>query len=178
MRRIASASQFLGFLFATHAIPPQRAALYRTPANLCAIAATAVQALEPDCLASGDSFLHLVSSYVCSEIFPVIFVCVLYAFCQPHFTQRECKEPGMFPALRSVCGVSKDVHPASFSIFPTAAIKGYVQMILLQNRPLALSFRCPCDISITDSLRMYTDEPLHYYRSSNPDTSSGLPCLW
>ena len=71
-----------------------------------------------------------------------------------------CKEPGMFPALRSVCGVSKDVHPASFSIFPIAAIKGYVQMILLQNRPLALSFRCPCDISITDSLRMYTDEPL------------------
>ena len=51
-------------------------------------------------------------------------------------------------------------------------------MILLQNRPLVLSFRCPCDISIKDSLRMYTDEPLRYYRSSNPDTSGESLYLW
>lgn len=51
-------------LFATHPISPQGAVGSRAPANLCAIAATAVQALQPDRLSSGNSFFHWVSSYV------------------------------------------------------------------------------------------------------------------
>lgn len=64
-------------LFATHPIPPQGAVGSRAPANLCAIAATAVQALEPDRLSSGNSFFHLVPSCVKNLM---IFVWVLSCF--------------------------------------------------------------------------------------------------
>lgn len=49
------------FHFVAHPVPPQRAVNSGTPANLCAITATAVQALEPNRLSSCYSFFHLLS---------------------------------------------------------------------------------------------------------------------
>ena len=61
-------------------------------------------------------------------------------------------------------------------VFTFIGIKGYVRMILGQNRPLPPSFRCPFDISIKGSSHMYTGEPLHYYHRNSPGTSYGWPC--
>ena len=65
---------FLGFLFVAHSIPPQRTLCARASSDLCTIATTAIQTFQPDSLASGDSFLHYVSSYVfCCKIVATLF---------------------------------------------------------------------------------------------------------
>lgn len=81
-------------LFATHPIPPQGAVGSRAPADFCAVTATAVQALQPNCLSSGNSFFHLVSSYVVpnsffmvSEMSDFVARLTLQTLCQFRFFQ-------------------------------------------------------------------------------------------
>lgn len=59
--QISLVHYLLALLLTTHAIPPQRAVGSRTSAHLCIISAAAIQALEPDCFSSGNSFFHLCS---------------------------------------------------------------------------------------------------------------------